>query len=72
MTLPTLSVISSSSANSTSLPKIEKPSIPAVLAENLYLCYEALVAKAFIDKRELALVSAWIKDLATLAAGRTR
>ncbi len=45
---------------------------PERLAENLYLCYEALVAKAFIDKRELALVSAWIKDLATLAAGRTR
>ncbi|MEP6922772.1 MAG: STELLO glycosyltransferase family protein [bacterium] len=33
------------------------------LGENLQMCYEQLVSMALIDRKELALVAAWLEDL---------
>ena len=38
------------------------------LGENLYRCYEALVALGVIDRAELTLVDAWLADLVSLDA----
>ena len=40
----------------------------AAIHENLYLCYERLVAGGFLDPRELGLVQAWIEDLKSVPA----
>ena len=36
---------------------------PAAVSENLLACYEALVAKAILQPKELDLVRAWVTDL---------
>ena len=35
----------------------------ANVSDNLYMCYESLVSHGFIDKQELPLLSAWIRDI---------
>jgi hypothetical protein len=37
------------------------------VADNLYVCYEHLVAAKFFPEKELELVQAWLQDLATIA-----
>jgi hypothetical protein len=36
------------------------------IGHNLRLCYESLVAAGMMDRRELFLMDAWLKDLATI------
>jgi hypothetical protein len=45
------------------LTRLELKSGSAHLSDNLYACYESLVANGYIDKQELPLLSAWIKDI---------
>lgn len=50
------------------LINLSLPSGAAHLTDNLYTCYEALVRQQFIDKRELAILSAWINDFSAANA----
>ena len=40
------------------------------IADNLFICYQALVANEFIDPAELNLLSAWIKDIEAIKRAR--
>jgi hypothetical protein len=39
---------------------------PEKMADNLRICYEALVRLSVVDKQELPLLDAWLADLAAL------
>jgi hypothetical protein len=40
------------------------------ISDNLFTCYEALVANGFMRSAELTLVSAWIKDIDAIKRAR--
>ena len=45
------------------LARLDIKSGVSQIRENLILCYEALVAADFLDRRELQLLEAWIEGL---------
>jgi hypothetical protein len=42
------------------------------LTDNLFVCYEKLVASGFLDSAELRLLSAWIKDIDAIKVAKHR
>ena len=50
------------------LESLSLESDPAAIAENMYRCYEMLVAQDILPPAELPMVRAWMEDLSAMAA----